>query len=1076
VEPCGSSCCVAPSVLQRGCASMGPWRPSLRPSWAPVRLALWLVSAFFRWCFITLPRFVCHCVPQYSGLLSISFLYLFAQALGLMWLLSVNLFSIFSVRFVKEIQSVFDGESWSFAGNIQALLTGYAHYCVLRILFFIAKSFYVIGWEAFSDFPTVRLLVVKQKSSREKEIPPRSIPQRSPSPKSRGKSGRSREEEKVKEHHGSPTSAVESACDVEGLSDWIEVQHTSSGGEQTQSSPEKHEQQAAATPQPAAPRKASPSPSPLNGGPRKFADRRRRFFREATLLAPLSGLIVCTAILFTMTAMASFEVMTDISDTMASLVEPTRILNRGFRFVLFVAFLQWLQQFLYLFPKWHRGLLESRAGKIWALLGIFLLLPSLLRLFYWFLVPSGTGNTQYVIGVPHYLLDMIFILLVKIWMLVSCFFVLQQPELSGFDRRHSLIGEGDWSEMAVLFKYSLLVPLLLHFCRGCARFGLIDAQNDLLVHVCAYPLLLAAVWTLVWAVVVAPRTRLLLATAVGILVLASTVCAVAGLRQGATTAIIWLHLMRQCLKMFGDRRSKRHDRQDGRKWRGRGDLRSTSKPTQVSFTTTAPIVSSSGPAVDESKLRARGVAAERRWGGWIVIILVLVASTFGGILISLGVLSGIQQKIDWYPSSIWFEHEEWPPALRIDHLVSRLRLQERNSTGAEAPTRTMHADETLGGVSYAACNHMWHGLSVLDFSLLSLASYFDESDQSLPLLLADIFPSHTGLTWRLRNVTTPQATPTEDGIRRGHRLSWIEVEIQEPNMDKPLLVIAIRGTDPMKMSDMLEDIRMWTEPVAMSILSTVFPTVRAWPRRTAEMVINGIHDFMDALGTPDNSWSYNELVHHVSEIPRERYRQVILTGHSLGGGMAAIVSVLTHFPVVGITPPGIYWSIAKHNRNSSGGAAVAREPLQAAAQSKGGDVSSWMHHQSLTLVVENDWVNGILDDHGGLVQMMTCDRSQESLQLACHMIESTICHIFNRCGDPWRRWDTCHHEYVLTDQMQSATLKVLRGVLPDMLLDWIDKPKLPEWVGLGGNSGWLLLAFFVMLPVVGGAIEELLVL
>merc|ERR1740121_956442 len=89
------------------------------------------------------------------------------------------------------------------------------------------------------------------------------------------------------------------------------------------------------------------------------------------------------------------------------------------------------------------------------------------------------------------------------------------------------------------------------------------------------------------------------------------------------------------------------------------------------------------------------------------------------------------------------------------------------------------------------------------------------------------------------------------------------------------------------------------------------------------------------------------------------------------------------------------------------------------------DIASWMHHESLTLVVENDWVNGIFDDHGGLVQMMTCERSQESLQLACHMLEGTICHLFKRCGDPRRRWDACTHEYVLKDQMQSTTAMVL---------------------------------------------------
>ena len=29
---------------------------------------------------------------------------------------------------------------------------------------------------------------------------------------------------------------------------------------------------------------------------------------------------------------------------------------------------------------------------------------------------------------------------------------------------------------------------------------------------------------------------------------------------------------------------------------------------------------------------------------------------------------------------------------------------------------------------------------------------------------------------------------------------------------------------------------------------------------------------------------------------------------------------------------------------------------------------NWIHHQSVTVVVDNDWVNAIFDDHGGMVR------------------------------------------------------------------------------------------------------------
>ena len=71
----------------------------------------------------------------------------------------------------------------------------------------------------------------------------------------------------------------------------------------------------------------------------------------------------------------------------------------------------------------------------------------------------------------------------------------------------------------------------------------------------------------------------------------------------------------------------------------------------------------------------------------------------------------------------------------------------------------------------------------------------------------------------------------------------------------------------------------------------------------------------------------------------------------------------------------------------------------------------WMHHESVTLVVEHDWVNNMFDDHGGLVQMIECDRKEQAVMTACHMLEGTICHLLKRCGDHRERWQTCEHGF-----------------------------------------------------------------
>jgi len=1070
-----------------------------RPSWAPVRFTLWFSSSCIAWHLLVLPRFVRRWVPHGSAVLSISFLYVFAQALGLMWLLVVNLCSVCSVQLVKHVQFFLSGQTLGLHATIQTLLTGYVQYCIFRVLFFIGASFYSIGWEAFSDFPTVkRLLTGRSKSNgidttsmaefangagplmQSFATPNKSARQQSWSELQPQKEAASSEPDAP--NGTSPPGRTDSPLSPR----FAETSEDDWGAQMRQNRPINGKAGAQAN-------GAHWQANGAHGMPRKNSKRQRRVFhREATLLAPLLGLIFVTLATIAVTAacqLPSVSLSCESSDFMASFADPTGRLNRGMRFALFVSFMQWAGQFLFLFPTWHRGLLASAPGKIWSLVAMPLWPLGIFRFLQWSFIPAGTGITQYIMGsLPHHVLDMGIILLLKVWMLVSCILVLKQPELSGFDRRGRLFEDEDWREMTTLFKYTFMVPTMLHFARGCMKFGVVGAQNDLLIIVCVYPLLLVTIWTLVWAVVVAPKKSVLLWGVAGSLSLASSICSIAGSHQVAATGVVWLHLMRQFLKLFRPESEGRQDEQAKPVIR-RSSLKNAMPAAMVPTPTNADLNGHTGSASESDAVaspraqRKAMEAPERRWARAVISVSALIALSFASTLAGLSAVSSIQQKIDWYPNTIWFEKEESPATLRVDHTISRLRLQlASNQTESRKQS----------GVSYSVCSHKWYGLSVLDYALLSLASYFDHGDPSLPQLLEGIFPNWTGLQWRLRNRTSSCSS-----LGQGpsvSRLSWLEVEVQQPGAEKPLLIIALRGTDPVRVSDYIEDIRMWTEPVALSILSTVFPTVRVWPRRTVEMVITGIHDFLGSLGMPNDSWSYTELVNCISKIPRDQYEDIVLTGHSLGGGMATVVAALIHLPVVSITPPGIYWSIAKHYRSHSRLAAAAAAEVPAEnghreSEDPSGfnvnDIASWMHHQSLTLVVENDWVNGIFDDHGGLVQMMTCDRSQESLELACHMLEGTICHLFNRCGDPQRRWDACAHEYVLKDTMMSTATKLMREasqVLPsraqDTLfatLNWGEQPIEPG-SRIFGNAVALLVIFFVALPVIGGAIEELFLL
>eukprot|EP00929_Paragymnodinium_shiwhaense_P091773 TRINITY_DN51676_c0_g1_i1.p1 TRINITY_DN51676_c0_g1~~TRINITY_DN51676_c0_g1_i1.p1 ORF type:complete len:1130 (+),score=227.18 TRINITY_DN51676_c0_g1_i1:70-3459(+) len=1068
---------------------------------APIRIALWILSCILWWFFIGLPHLVMKRIPHAPGALSIAFLFFFAQALGLMWLLVVNLCSIFCVHFVEDVHEHMAGRTLSWADVFYKVCGAYVRYCIARILFFVGSSFYAIGWEGFADFPAVQRLVVgsTSKQRRESQIPVLPLDRTlsldeadglgtSPPPPHL-----TRQTSMSSENDGDDTVGdLGKRFDRMGSS-VHRSQSWSSGGSGCESARDNAALRFAAA--------RTTRNEVTNGAPPKVK-RRRRFFRHATLLAPLVGLIVChiaiSAVVFACTAGA---LHCDRSAVFDSLTSPTGRLNRGTRYTIFIAFLQWAQQFVYLFPKWDCVLRSTRLGMAWGIVAMVLIPLSMFRLGYWFVHPAGTGVTQDILYIPHHVVDVLLILFWMSWWLGTCFIVLDKPEAGGFDKKKRLFGEEGWTEMTILFKYTFVVPTLLHFARGMWTFGWEGAQNDFLVITTVYPMLLATVWTLVWAIVVAPRLRLLFAGMIGTAGLATTMCMFAGFQRGATMILVGLHMMRQYLKFFPSIRAKRRIRREREAAGDRGrSMTLSSASSGVNFdgsprkrSKTANVAKeAAGRQGDrerppdssrESKEVAqmgksiavlRGASKVYRLDSFVAVLAGLILLCFSGVLVSLAAVSSLQTRIDLYPTTIWYKAEASPATTQVDHLISRLRLRALEEDPKKVPKPWSNATGAHKKPSYAACGHHWHGLSVMDFSLLSLAAYFDRTDPSLELLLKDFFPERAGFSWRITNSSTAPAM----GVTTS-RLSWLEVEIQTSEMEKPNLVIAVRGTDPVRFNDYIENIRMWTEPVAMSILSTVLPSARIWPRRTAEMVIAGIHDFLDAVGLPDDQWSYTGLLDHVDSIQKSKYGKVVLTGHSLGGGVATVVSALKRLPVVGITPPGIYYSIAKHNRINGQQAAW----LEADVPEVITDASSWIHHESLTMIVENDFVNGIFDGHGGLVQTMTCDRSKESVQMACHMLEGTVCHLFNRCGDPWRRWDHCAHEFVLKDEISRTTAKVimdmLPGVVPEKLMEavanfesWIESPYLPD----PKRAGMLLLALLVVVIFIASAAEELLLL
>ena len=129
----------------------------------PVYLLCYVTAKVFRVLLIRLPDLQVQLVPNSGSILSMCALYLFAQALALLWgFLAVALAVASSIA----IQSLDDEcpigatcaaraehaqhaarYSWYFWRLIQFLARTYQHYACLAVWWFLASSLFELGWE-----------------------------------------------------------------------------------------------------------------------------------------------------------------------------------------------------------------------------------------------------------------------------------------------------------------------------------------------------------------------------------------------------------------------------------------------------------------------------------------------------------------------------------------------------------------------------------------------------------------------------------------------------------------------------------------------------------------------------------------------------------------------------------------------------------------------------------------------------------------------------------------------------------------------------------------------------------------
>lgn len=252
---------------------------------------------------------------------------------------------------------------------------------------------------------------------------------------------------------------------------------------------------------------------------------------------------------------------------------------------------------------------------------------------------------------------------------------------------------------------------------------------------------------------------------------------------------------------------------------------------------------------------------------------------------------------------------------------------------------------------YPVCSLNFSSLDIVDFALIADAAYGHDTHVQKQSL-GERFNGTSLRDWQY---------VARNDERSSHQV-WMELNFPRAN----LTVIAVRGTA--SATDALEDLHFWFGICIMQVADVFFPFLKQLPGPFVVQLLS--MSLFRAIMPPP---VYTELLAHVQNVrARVGGDRLVLTGHSLGGAMAAMVGAKTHVPAVSFSGPGLIYSRGRFDVDD-------------------GAIRDFV----LTIKPRHDIVPQV-DVLGGMVQEIEC-RSDNPL--ACHSTVTHMCELVASCGD-----------------------------------------------------------------------------
>lgn len=250
------------------------------------------------------------------------------------------------------------------------------------------------------------------------------------------------------------------------------------------------------------------------------------------------------------------------------------------------------------------------------------------------------------------------------------------------------------------------------------------------------------------------------------------------------------------------------------------------------------------------------------------------------------------------------------------------------------------------------CETRWQNLTLLDYAFLSQMAYLEkgQDDAEFAKELTAYFPDKNWIDLSVPDDYTKDAVKFHDLF---DAISGVSI-------------LAVRGTAGMR--DVIQDIDIWMSVTLFQLASNFGPS---FLQPSTKDIIYWATFMKRSLKSPNARFYFERLNDYVKAI-RPHRSDVILTGHSLGGGLAKIVGARNRIRAVTFSSPGLMYT------------------------SKSVDVKEEDVHETATTLYPDLDVVPRTDKQIGSVLPIDCDQNV----LACHGISRSICELLRTCGDP----------------------------------------------------------------------------